>query len=115
MKIMYSVPIEGTVFAAVADLIPIDEDPAFKADYYLSRVNVPVAYRRLGYGTKLLKEVLADADKDNLILCVQPVSSGGLSQHQLENWYKKHGFVEAWQGIMYYPKLPYDSNIRGEY
>ena len=60
----------------------------------LTRIWVPPSVRGQGYGTKLLKLVLADADHTNTSLVINPLSDGtGLSNDQLVAWYSRHGFL----------------------
>lgn len=71
-------------------------------DYYghgviITRVNVPRKHRGQGVGTKILKMLLADADKHGVTLWLEISASDGLTWEQLEAWYKKHGF-KWWRG-----------------
>lgn len=79
---------------AIADLV----------DYYglgmvITRLNVPVKERGKGAGSKLLAQILADADRTHTTLFLEVVPTGGLNEEQLTAWYKKHGFSN-WKGIM---------------
>lgn len=76
-------------------------------DYYgdgriITRINVPKKYRGQGHGTALLKECIADADKEGITLWLEIAESGGLSYDELEAWYKRHGFT----GHMIYMRRP---------
>jgi len=77
-------------------------------DYYghgmiLTRINVPIASRGKGVGSRLLDSILADADKDNITLFLEISPSNGLSYEQLEKWYLRKGF-SPWNGV--YRRLP---------
>ena len=54
-------------------------------------------------GSKLLKEICYEADKqkENLHLEIQP--SGGLTYDQLSAWYERYGFVNK---SGFYTRLP---------
>lgn len=49
-------------------------------------------YRGQGFGTKILNMILEDADKEGVILILEPVASGGLTNNELVAWYERHGF-----------------------
>lgn len=72
---------------SIADLVELD--PAY---YLVTRINVPRESRNRGLGTKILTEILSDADMEGVTLEIHPMSSGGLSRAQLITWYKRHGF-----------------------
>ena len=63
------------------------------ADFVIVRINVPVNERRKGIGTALLKRCLKDAQKEQVSLCLEVLSSSDMSSGRLMQWYKKHGFV----------------------
>lgn len=80
----------------------IDKDTHSIADVYddpvsdkfiITRINVPKQHRKKGHGTRLLKQILADADNEGVKLALFCAPSGGLTFRQLVNWYKRHGFV----------------------
>lgn len=75
------------VAIAIADLV------VFDGVYWITRLNVPVAYRRMGHGTTLLKQILEDADKYGITLRLEVSSSGTMNNGRLARWYAKHGFV----------------------
>jgi GNAT superfamily N-acetyltransferase len=61
----------------------------------LSGVEVAYSLRGMGYGTRLLKLVLDDADKEGYVLLLSvgtDDSPKALSNEQLEAWYERHGF-----------------------
>lgn len=60
--------------------------------YYISRINVPHLHRGKGLGSKLLKMITDDADKEGIILFLSPVPTGGLDYDDLCEWYKRNGF-----------------------
>lgn len=60
--------------------------------YQITRINVPAIYRGQRHGSKLLDQVLADADAEQVHLVLTPLPSGGLSRAALVAWYKRRGF-----------------------
>lgn len=86
---------------------PIYMDPAIRsiADltlafsernlWELHRINVPLQSRGLGHGSKLLRRVLEDADREGATIALNVYPSGPLDEVQLEAWYRRHGFVTA--------------------
>lgn len=75
--------------------------------YFIHRINVPKNERGKGYGSKLLKMICDEADKENAILMLQIVSSGEMSDEDLTEWYRKYGFVElpSEYAFIRYPKI----------
>jgi predicted GNAT family acetyltransferase len=66
-------------------------------DYYgegriITRINVPKTHRGHGYATLVLRQCLADADREGITLYIEISPSDGLDYDQLENWYWRHGF-----------------------
>jgi GNAT superfamily N-acetyltransferase len=50
-------------------------------------------YRRHGYGTRLLEEIVGDADTDGVDIWLVPAPGpGGMSGMQLIKWYRQYGF-----------------------
>lgn len=73
-------------------------------DYYgkgliITRINVPKAARGKGIGTKLLLEILKEADESRTTLYLEIQSSDGLDRDQLEAWYERHGFKQFITGM----------------
>ena len=66
-------------------------DPLHNA-YEITRINVPHTLRGRGYGTQILKAILADADTEGATLRLGPSPSDGLSFDDLVHWYERHGF-----------------------
>jgi GNAT superfamily N-acetyltransferase len=60
--------------------------------WWLNRIQVNRDRRGEGLGTKLLEEILADADHDGatLLVGVEPDTRGMF--RKLANWYTRHGF-----------------------
>lgn len=100
MKTIYVVRITNYQIA-IADLAPNDHP---KGPWRISRINVPAQWRGRGFGTELLKQILADADAEEVPLMLEPVATGGLTAHQLEKWYERHGFVKHPLGMFRQPK-----------
>ena len=72
-------------------------------DYYgvgkmITRINVPMQHRGEGHGTKVLAQILKDADEERVNLFLEISPSDGLDYNQLEAWYTRHGF-KRWKGI----------------
>jgi GNAT superfamily N-acetyltransferase len=87
MKSGYYRRLENPMGLAVLDLV----------DYYnegliITRINVPKHHRRKGIGTALLKECIADADREKITLWLEIAESDGPNYETLEAWYKRHGF-----------------------
>lgn len=86
MKNCYTIQLSPTKIA-IADL----------TDYYgegliITRINVPIQYRGLGHGSKLLDEICGEADMDGIKLHLEISPSDGLDYNQLDAWYRKRGF-----------------------
>jgi N-acetylglutamate synthase-like GNAT family acetyltransferase len=61
----------------------------------LTGIEVEFRLRDRGYGTELLKLVLADADKEGVTLLLSVSSDDSpkaLTNDQLQAWYARHGF-----------------------
>lgn len=69
----------------------------------LNRINVPAGSRGQGIGRKLMEEVLADADREGLILWLDINPYGAMTYEELEAWYLRIGF-EPHEGR--YRRLP---------
>lgn len=71
----------------------------------IQRIHVPPGYRGLGHGSALLKQILADADREKvtLYLCIIP-KDGGLNELQLRHWYERHGFVQ--HNVLVHKRIP---------
>ena len=81
---------------SIADLVLLNN-----YDMLITRINVPIQYRMAGLGSKILREICKDADRQRVNLVVEPVASGGLTQKSLTDWYERHGFVWVENGVMY--------------
>lgn len=66
----------------------------------ISRINVPQSHRGKGLGTKILKEILKDADSERVKLVLEPLASGGLNRDQLISWYRRNGFIDSRKGFL---------------
>lgn len=62
--------------------------------YTLFQVYTDIQYRRKGLGTRLVKDVLKWADKNEVIIIIDvgPWGSQGLSKEELFTWYTRLGF-----------------------
>lgn len=63
--------------------------------YVINRVNVPKEYRRQGIGNQLMKEVMEDADTEQLYLYLSINPYGDMTYNDLELWYLRLGFMEV--------------------
>lgn len=82
---------------AIADLIAPGE---LTPNWTITRINVPEKFRGNGLGSKLLDEILADADAEGQALQLEILPSGPLDYDQLEAWYKRRGFRRTVGGYM---------------
>lgn len=103
MKDKYEIPIPGTNKKAIAKLF---NDWLFKCRW-ICGIDVPLSHRGQGYGSKVLKAVLEDADveKVELRLYVWPMHNPTLSMRELMAWYRRHGFT--WIGKETYRRKPH--------
>ena len=81
----------------IADLVQPGE---LTENWTITRINVPREFRSKGVGTKMLEEILTDADIAQITLQLEPRPSDGLNYTQLKNWYRGHGFKMTQQGYM---------------
>jgi ribosomal protein S18 acetylase RimI-like enzyme len=78
----------ATNYIAIADLT------SHPGGLLLTRINVPVKFRKQGHGNKLLKKVLDAADADGVRLFLHASSSNEkYSDEDLEAWYMRNGFT----------------------
>jgi ribosomal protein S18 acetylase RimI-like enzyme len=63
------------------------------ASIYLRRVRVMPAYRRQGFGTKMLCSVLETFRDLPVWLYVEPERDGLFGYEELRAWYTRHGFT----------------------
>lgn len=100
MKSCFILPL-SPVAVAIADISKIRG-----RIYELNRINVPAKYRGKRFGSELLKLVCAEADKQKVILRCYSMSSGPLSNEQLDEWYTRHGFIQG-EGVYLhrFPKI----------
>lgn len=90
---------------AIADLTNVGE--MVPGTMTMTRINVPAAHRGKGLGSELLKKILADADRDQVMLTLEIMPSGPLGYDDLRDWYVRYGFSELspYPGIFIrYPK-----------
>ena len=83
--------------AAIADLSPIGEVgvPAPRNSFYINRINTPAAHRGQGYASKVMAQVIADADREGVTLVLE-VAPGDttVDYERLKSWYKRLGFED---------------------
>lgn len=70
--------------------------------YEVCKVWTAPDHRRKGSATKLMKQVLMDADRARIRLRLVVVSDddGGLNDEALTNWYRSFGFVQESSSYM---------------
>lgn len=93
MKTCYVIP----EVRAIADLVLPGELTPF---YTITRINVPLQYRRQGYGQRLLAMICDDADAEDLVLMLEPSPSDGPNYDQMIAWYRGYGFEMTSIGYM---------------
>jgi len=74
---------------------------AYEDGYMIHRINVPQKHSRRGHGSKLLHQVVTDADKEGAKLYLGILASGEMEYDDLERWYEKNGFVSVSDEGMY--------------
>lgn len=60
--------------------------------YEVNRINTPPASRRQGFATRLVNQMLADADRENATLWLWINPSGPMGYSELADWYNRLGF-----------------------
>jgi hypothetical protein len=78
----------------------------------ITRINVPMPSRGKGFGRLVLNEVLRDADRFGVTLCLEPMPSGGLTFKPLADWYERAGFRWIDKGMML--RLPRTDRTLGD-
>lgn len=79
-------------------------EPEMTGGWMICRVNVPAPSRRQGIATRLMAEVLADADAEGEVLWLAVNAYGDMTKRQLIAWYKRLGFKPVVPG--WYRRLP---------
>jgi GNAT superfamily N-acetyltransferase len=83
---------------SIIDLMEVDS----LGFHLITRVNVPEAHRRQGIARRLMAEVLAEADRESIVLALWPMPSGDMTRRQLIEWYERLGFVRGTAETGYY-------------
>lgn len=96
MKETYHIIVDEDPRPAIADVFFW---PTLGA-YVIHRINVPPAARGKRHGSRLLSQILADADREGVTLALAPEPSGGLNYEALIDWYERHGFKFTPSGAM---------------
>lgn len=71
--------------------------------YELNRI-ITRKNRGQGYGSKLLKAICQDADKEGCVLRLGINSYGAMSEDHLRLWYGRNGFFHSKNGV--YVRMP---------
>lgn len=90
MKISFKIELTNPFGMATLDLV---EDYS-KEGYIITMIKVPKEHQGQGIGSLLLKECLEEADRTNTTLWLEVKNYGGLTEYELESWYKRNGFEE---------------------
>jgi len=85
MKPAYFLKVDGRLVIA-------DVEELIGHGYAIRRINTPQELRGRGYASRVLRQIIADADREGVRLYLEPAATGGLSQTQLVAWYRRHGF-----------------------
>ena len=72
----------------------------------ITRINVPSAHRGNGHGSKLLDQICADADREEIRLSLEIFPSGSLDYDELKEWYIRHGFKASKKYPGFYIRKP---------
>ena len=86
----------GPAHIAIADLSKVGSHL-----YEMNRINVPPAYRGRKFGRELLKQVLEEADRNNVTVRLWVLPSGGLGRVKLTAWYQRNAFIQREDGFLY--------------
>jgi ribosomal protein S18 acetylase RimI-like enzyme len=62
--------------------------------YEVTFISVPREHRGQGIGRELLREALADADKEGAVLELCVSSGGKMTDADLARWYERNGFEQ---------------------
>jgi GNAT superfamily N-acetyltransferase len=88
MRTFYHIRMPSGVRPAVGDVSEIGTSL-----YEINRINVPEPFRGKGYGTRILQDIIRDADREGITLTLSVFSSGKqLDNDDLIAWYGRHGF-----------------------
>lgn len=87
MKNSYYVRLSSTEIG-ILDLCPVEKGRGL----IITRINIPEKFRGRGHGSRLLSEVLADADREQIPLFLEILATGPLNRDDLMKWYARHGF-----------------------
>jgi predicted GNAT family N-acyltransferase len=60
--------------------------------YVIHRINVPKEFRGQGHARELMRQIIKDADRENVTLTLGISPSDGLTFEQLRQWYERRGF-----------------------
>lgn len=74
---------------AIAVLDLVEHTPK---EMVITRINVPHEFRGRGVASRLLAQVIKEADFSGITLSLNVQSSGGLNDSQLDAWYRRHDF-----------------------
>ncbi len=78
--------------------------------FYITRMNVPAPHRRKGIGRELAQQLIADADKEGVILRIDIGPYGrpeDMGIKELYEWYVRLGFVSVAQSTLSLIRYPH--------
>ena len=81
-----------TTNTSAKDIIADANISVYDTGVIITRLYVNPSYRKLGYGSHVLNEIMKDADTDKLILWATP-NSFTVPREKIIKWYEKHGFI----------------------
>lgn len=96
MKETYRLQLENSNSLAFVDLMI----SKVVKEAVITRINVPRGHQGKGYGSKLLREVLKDADEGGYTLYLAVVPSDGMKLGQLIDWYRRIGFEDLEEEVL---------------
>jgi len=67
--------------------------------YYINRVITPRLYRGKGHASRLMQQVLDDADSDGASLVLEINPYGPMTHKALEVWYLRLGFKKVGRNL----------------
>lgn len=92
MKIHY-LDTEGR---SITDLVQIPQNLegefGVSEGWMITRISVPKESRGKGIASLVLREMVQDADREGVVLILEPFPTGGLDYSQLISWYQRYGF-----------------------
>lgn len=70
---------------------------------FIHLLYIPVSLRRRGYGSEVMNEVIACADRENLPVFLEPRTEYGMTYEVLCAFYENHGFISVGDLMIRHP------------